>query len=552
MSIHTHWIGSLRGDAEILRSDEPFVLAGVEWAAPAQARIELRARTTTGRWSAWTPAAIQGHDADLGEAVAHARFGEPVWTGPSREIQLRSAGRVDGLSLHLVPAAMVMPTARRARSVGASPQAAPSATTADGLPLAAPLLPAGPGQPPIIARRAWAGDRGPAVAPSYGDVRMMFVHHSVNANGYSAAQVPEMLLSIYEFHRYVRGWNDIGYNFAIDAFGRVWEARQGGIDQAVVGAQAGGYNLESAGVVMLGTFAAVLPTAAALATLQRLLAWKLSLHGVPVSGHTTLEVDPADAFYTRYRGGTRVRLPRIAGHRDGCTTDCPGEDLYLHLPVVRANVARAVGRQVGLSLGFDMGQDVVAAEYLQLASTTLAAGDLVNLAGRLAELTPAGQLGRAVSGETVQIQVLEGETESELVVDDLWPPALVTDSAGQFSAAFTPARNMLVRALKPGAPAVASPLLAIGVAPVLTLTVAGRSPLTLTGTVTPVKAKLQLLVHHVGGMQTLVHHETFTPRADGSFTVRPKLAAGRYRIRVESTADGANVAAQSPGLSVTV
>ena len=28
-----------------------------------------------------------------------------------------------------------------------------------------------------------------------------------------------MLRSIYVFHRYGRGWNDIGYNFAIDRFG---------------------------------------------------------------------------------------------------------------------------------------------------------------------------------------------------------------------------------------------------------------------------------------------------------------------------------------------
>ena len=75
---------------------------------------------------------------------------------------------------------------------------------------------------------------------TYGTVELAFVHHTENPNGYSAAQVPAMLRAIYAFHRYVNGWNDIGYNFVIDLYGRVFEARAGGIDQPVVGAQAGG------------------------------------------------------------------------------------------------------------------------------------------------------------------------------------------------------------------------------------------------------------------------------------------------------------------------
>ena len=63
-----------------------------------------------------------------------------------------------------------------------------------------------------------------------------------------------MLRAIYVFHREVNGWNDIGYNFVIDLFGRVLEARAGGIDEPVVGAQAGGYNLVSTGVAVLGSF----------------------------------------------------------------------------------------------------------------------------------------------------------------------------------------------------------------------------------------------------------------------------------------------------------
>src|SRR5438270_297915 len=81
-----------------------------------------------------------------------------------------------------------------------------------------------------------------AEAPAYGAVRMAFVHHTENPNGYGASEVPAMLLAIYVFHRFVRGWDDIGYNFVVDLYGRIWEARAGGIDEAVTGAHAGGFN----------------------------------------------------------------------------------------------------------------------------------------------------------------------------------------------------------------------------------------------------------------------------------------------------------------------
>src|SRR5262249_59789149 len=111
---------------------------------------------------------------------------------------------------------------------------------------------AGPGQRLIVARRAWArGTAKPRVAPGYGAVRMAFVHHTQSPNGYSAGEVPAMLRAIFLFHRDVRGWNDIGYNFVVDLFGRIFEARAGGIDEPVVGAQAGGYNLVSTGVAGL-------------------------------------------------------------------------------------------------------------------------------------------------------------------------------------------------------------------------------------------------------------------------------------------------------------
>jgi hypothetical protein len=45
-----------------------------------------------------------------------------------------------------------------------------------------------------------------------------------------------------------------------------------------------------------------------------------------------------------------VSLPRIAGHRDADTTDCPGDALYAQLPASRARVQRLAPSPVRLTL----------------------------------------------------------------------------------------------------------------------------------------------------------------------------------------------------------
>lgn len=523
------------------------MLAGIDWQAPEHALIELRARTLRGGWTPWVRASVLGHDSEGGETTAYALIGEPVWTGRANAVQLRSDVQVEGLSVHLVSAA----------AAGFSPGSADSgqvlAGPARGLPLAAPHLPAGPGQPPIIARSAWGGDLKPRTSPVYGNVQLAFVHHSVNANGYSSAEVPAMLRSIYQFHTYVRGWNDIGYNFAVDAYGRIWEARAGGIDQAVVGAQAGGYNLESFGAVLLGDFAATLPTNAARSALARLVAWKLALHGVPISGHVTVEVDPSDAFYTHFRPGQLVTLPRIAGHRDGCTTDCPGDDMYVNgMPPLRRSVAQQVGRQVKVTLEVGPphtypvapypiapGTKVKPARYLELASVRLTAGRQLPLHGYLRRFD-----GVALPDAEVRLEQVASTrtTTRESVL-----ATAVTKRDGLWFALLRPKSNLLLRALHAEAPATASALIVVGVAPALSLTLlpGGGNELRAVGTVTPDKRHVVLEAAEAGGKQRVMVRNRIEA-VGGQFSARLRLKPGRYWVTARTPADGSNLTGASP------
>jgi hypothetical protein len=336
-------VGSLPAAGATIELRRSADLVGVEWGAPAGAGVWLRFRDSEGRWSRWASAGAHGHGPD-GPSPAGSTVGDPVWTGGATAVQVRGTRPLSGVWLHLVDVS---------GGVGAHSLAArrsPLAIEA-ALPTVAPALAAGPGQPPIVARRGWAqGMAPPRVAPEYGAVRLAFVHHTENPNGYSPGEVPAMLRAIYAYHRFARGWNDIGYNFVVDLYGRIFEARAGGVEEPVVGAQAGGYNLVSTGVAVLGSFTGTPISPPARDALQRLLAWKLALHGLPAMGRVTVRVNPAGAVYSRFPANAHVPLPRIAGHRDGDSTDCPGDALYGELPAIRRRVRALAGHPARATL----------------------------------------------------------------------------------------------------------------------------------------------------------------------------------------------------------
>jgi hypothetical protein len=276
--------------------------------------VQVRTRRHGGPWGPW--AALRAAGAHGPDNPRRRGASDPIWVGDADELQLR--GRRQGLRLQFV----AVPAAARVRHVGAH---------------AAQLA----GAPAMITRDQWGPGFTARVAPSYGEVDMAFVHHTVNANDYTPQDSAGIVLGIAKYHRDHNGWNDIGYNFLVDRYGQIFEGRGGGIDQPVIGAQAEGWNRLSTGVANIGTFSDVQQTPEAIDALARLLGWKMTVHGIPCEG--TVIVTSGGGSSNRYAYGTQVTMQRISGHRDGCTTDCPGNALYAQLPDIRTQSTAHAG-----------------------------------------------------------------------------------------------------------------------------------------------------------------------------------------------------------------
>ncbi len=200
-------------------------------------------------------------------------------------------------------------------------------------------------RPAVVPRSNWQpGDaiRGRQAPPRTQEIQAVFIHHTDTGNGYRAQDVPELIRSIRHDHVGSRDWDDIGYNFLVDKNGTIYEGRAGGVDTPVVGAHTVGFNFGTVGIAAIGTYGtgAVVPDAL-LDAIARLAAWKLGLYGVDPRGRTTLVSTNSESRFPR---GTRATFSTISGHRDGVSTECPGNALYAMLPAIRAEAARLQGR----------------------------------------------------------------------------------------------------------------------------------------------------------------------------------------------------------------
>jgi len=494
----------------VLRAPHRFDLLGVRGAGVRGAGLEVRARAAGGTWSRWAPLDVARHGPDDRGPLAAS---EPVWTGSADELQLRARRPLGGLRVSFVavpPATRSGATARSARASAKASQAA--------------------GAPPIIGRDVWeAGRCPPRAAPSYGEVQLAFVHHTVSANEYTAADSAGIVLSICKYHRDSNGWNDLGYNFIVDRFGQIFEGRAGGVDQAVIGAQAEGYNRVSTGIANLGTFSDVPQSEAALTAMGQLIGWKLALHGVPTTG--TVTVTSGGGKTNRFPSGRAVTFQRISGHRDGCSTACPGNALYAQLPEVRARAGR------------------VNPAVASVARLTVAAVSRSVTYGRQAQFTGRllGADGRPLGGVRINLQK-KGSSGSFTTVartttaaDGTWSVGVAWRAGGAVRATARPAA---------GAASVRSAQTTVAVAPLVTATAAtsriqaGRT-IAIAGQVRPHATARVLIERDRGGGVYVKVAETALRVTKSRFSQSVRLPkAGLYRLTVRTGPVAAPVAAE--------
>ncbi len=369
--------GPMAEQGLLQRDVRPFYLVGVVWNdvdAELHGTVQVRTRAVgSGAWSAWQDVETHNHDHSADPDSAESTSGRargstaPLWVGASDGVEVRvrpdgqEAARLpEGLRVELVdpgddpdprtppggvPAGdAVLPALSVAETVAeASPVNTTSVNTTAGAPLAAaaakPFI--GP-RPRIVTRKGWGAseslrEKGFLYTKS---VKAAFVHHSATGNSYTCKQAPSVLRSIYRYHVVSSGWRDFGYNFAVDKCGNIYEGRAGGVAKAVLGAHTLGFNTNSMGIAVLGTYSRSTPPAAAVAAVARLSAWKLGLFKGNPKGKVTLTSGGSG----KYKKGKKVKFNVISGHRDGFLTECPGARLYSKLGTARSTSARLQGR----------------------------------------------------------------------------------------------------------------------------------------------------------------------------------------------------------------
>lgn len=301
--------------------------------------VELRARHG-GRWGPWKllpPRGDHGDDAEHGPHEVLDGVSEPIWVGRSEAVQLRATDPTATADIDLVAIEME----------GGDGLAYAPPATGPGAAVAA-----GGGE--IVPRSAWDpnGECRPRRPPEYGSARMASVHHTVMYPHYGPHEADDVVRALCIFHVQERGFDDLGYNFLVDRYGRAYEGRAGGVERPVVGAHAAGFNRVSVGISVIGDFETHPVPAAAVLTVDRLIAWKFASNGVDPHGRVPMRIDSENPHLVRWPQGWEVNVPTIVGHRDtGAGTLCPGRHLYRALEGAPDRVASliATGPEVALA-----------------------------------------------------------------------------------------------------------------------------------------------------------------------------------------------------------
>jgi hypothetical protein len=159
----------------------------------------------------------------------------------------------------------------------------------------------------MITRSEWGAGRLTAYTSTIKPANRtgIIIHHSVTSQGTTEASVSSILRTIDGFHRR-KGWGGIGYNFAVDHQGRVYEAR----GRDIIGVHASGSNTANFGICFIGNSDKKV-TPKAVAAIAKLVENLQNAAGKNL---------------------------KVQGHRDVNSTGCPGSKLYTEIKAGTFNI----------------------------------------------------------------------------------------------------------------------------------------------------------------------------------------------------------------------
>lgn len=327
---------AVHGSVEVVHDGAPQILI-LSDVAP-ETTLAIRSRND-GRWSEWISVAADPNEAPDGlpgtEGTAGVRGVGPIWIGDDAERTeiVVLDGDDDRFTVEeLTIDADAVPAVSSTSSTGhADIRMASTATASTTSP-----------RPTIRPRTDWAtsgmGWQCSGRPTTADNLRGAVVHHSASTTDYAPGDVPDIIRAFWRYHTQTNGWCDIAYNFLVDRFGTIWEGRSGGTDRPVIGGHAKGFNTWTTGIALIGDFGTAPAYASMVDATTRLLAWKLSLHGVDPLGWTELE-NRASSGRMKFPAGAVIHVPTVLGHRDLGLTSCPGTNVHDILGSIRRALA---------------------------------------------------------------------------------------------------------------------------------------------------------------------------------------------------------------------
>jgi N-acetylmuramoyl-L-alanine amidase len=164
----------------------------------------------------------------------------------------------------------------------------------------------------VFTRADWDARRPRTDYDSLGQVRSAVIHHGgpVGAPRWTFTTAAQTLRSWQDYHMDFHGWNDLGYHFAMDALGRLYEGRP----PTALGAHVAAQNSHRVGIVLMqdGRFHGT--RFAQRGTLRKLVKSEHDRLGLPALGR--LVKHPGAEW-------------GVFGHREvpGQSTECPGREI---------------------------------------------------------------------------------------------------------------------------------------------------------------------------------------------------------------------------------